>query len=412
MAEKYGIKTRVLEGAAETPVSSTSCVVFFGYASDCTNLLNSPQHIYSYQEYLTKYHSGTAPAELLVLDKAAEFALPLINGAWFVNVNADGIDDDSEIDYADLASYISAALEPALAEICLNSSDVPNIICVPTVSESTLMTALAGVCNGKVNGLYHAQAFVDCAVDAAQIDASGDPVAAEIEAPIADGSIVACWGEGILERNSSGVVTKKIPASIIMAVTRAVQDAKNVNNVPYRSVGNIRVNIKGMCIDTPSDSALECTCRQEKMNEVVENGIVSFINKGNNRWYTWGDHTSAVTAGDVDDETYRFDSTVAVLYHILNRFIQKWGTVIDSPMSLRLRDCILSEQQDYLNGLKALGCVVGNPKCEFRALDNSADTLGRGQFYFVDIATIVPPAKFVELGIQYTDEGLSAYIEE
>jgi phage tail sheath protein FI len=147
------------------------------------------------------------------------------------------------------------------------------------------------------------------------------------------------------------------------------------------------------------------------MNEVVENGIVSFVNRGNNRWYTWGDHTAAVTAGTVDDETYRFDSTVAVLYHILNRFILKWGAVIDSPMSLMLRDCILDEEQTYLNGLKAMGCLVGEPKCEFRAVDNSVDTLGKGQFYFSNIATVVPPAKYIELGIAYTDEGLSAYLE-
>ena len=81
-------------------------------------------------------------------------------------------------------------------------------------------------------------------------------------------------------------------------------------------------------------------------------------------------------------------------------------------MSLRLRDCILADQQDYLNGLKALGCLVGDPLCEFRPVDNTSNTLGNGQFYFRNICTVVPPAKYVELGISYTEAGLSAYIEQ
>ena len=38
-------------------------------------------------------------------------------------------------------------------------------------------------------------------------------------------------------------------------------DAINTNNVPYRSVGNLRVAIKGMCVERT-----ECSCKQNKMN--------------------------------------------------------------------------------------------------------------------------------------------------
>ena len=264
--------------------------------------------------------------------------------------------------------------------------------------------------------MIHAQGFVDCAQTGAQVNAVNQtPNAAAITAPNTDGCLIACWGNVILDEDADGVITKQIPASIVLSARRAEQDAKNINGVPYRSVGNLRVSMKGLCvtIDVGDDEfeSAKITCRQEYMSAIAENGIVSFVNKGANRWYTWGDHTAAVTAGSTEDETYRFDSTVAVLYHVLNRFIQKWGSVIDSPMSLRLRDCVISEEQDYLNGLKAMGCLVGDPKCEFRALDNTSDTIGQGQFYFVNIATVVPPAKYLELGIQYTDAGLSAYIE-
>ena len=401
MAELYGIKTRVLKGMAETPVSTATCIVFFGGAYSSSSNLNKPIHCDSYTDYLDSFHAGEEPTGHLLLDDAAEYALSRIDGAWFVNVKSESATEEPT------AADLKAALDPALAWICLNSSDVPNIVCVPRATDKSLLDELVKQCKGGINNAIHAQAFVDCAQDGKQQIVNGHPVASAIEVPIADGCVVAAWGDAILDRGPTGVATKTIPASIVLAVARAEQDAVNTNNVPYRSVGNLRVAIKGMSVQS-----VECSCRQDKMNAVVENGIVSFVNKGNNRWYTWGDHTAAVAAGAVDDETYRFDSTVAVLYHILNRFVQKWGSVIDSPMSLRLRDCILSEEQDYLNGLKALGCLVGDPKCEFRPIDNSSDTIGKGQFYFTNICTVVPPAKYVELGIAYTDAGLSAFIEE
>lgn len=404
MTEKYGIKTRVLQGQASTPVSSQTCVVYFGTAYNSNVSYGIPQHMYSYNDYLTHFHGGSEPAGHLTLDDCAEVALSYIRDAWFVNCASSAGTSEAT------ATAIKGVLEDALAYICLNSSDVPNIVCIPAQQDSALLSELVSQCKGGINNQIYAQGFVDCAQAANQITASGSPDSTKISVPNSDGCLVACWGNIILAEEA-GVITKHIPASILFSARRAEQDALNTNNVPYRSIGNLRISCKGLCTSV-SGTLTKCTCRQDKMNEVVENGIISLVNKGNNRWDTWGDHTAAVTAGAVEDETYRFDSTVAVLYHVLNRFIQKWGGVIDSPMSLRLRDCIVTDQQDYLNGLKALECLVGNPKCEFRAVDNTSDTLGKGQFYFTDVCTVVPPAKYVDLGIQYTDEGLSAYIEE
>ena len=307
MAELYGIKTLVLKGMAETPVSTSTCIVFFGGAYNSSSNLNKPMHCESYKDYLAVYHSGAEPEDRLLLDDAAEYALSRIDGAWFVNCNSEAATAEPS------AASIKAALDPALAWICLNSSDVPNIICVPRATDTSLLDELVKQCKGGINNTMHAQAFIDCAQNSETQIVNGHPVASAIQVPIADGCVVAAWGDAILEREPGGTVTKSIPASIVLAVARAEQDALNTNNVPYRSVGNLRVAIKGMRVQS-----VECSCRQDKMNTVVENGIVSFVNKGNNRWYTWGDHTAAVTAGNVGDETYRFDSTVAVLYHILN----------------------------------------------------------------------------------------------
>lgn len=399
--ELYGINARLLKGDAQTPVSSTSCLVVFGCAYNTNEKLGIPQKIYSYDDYLKIYHGDAEPDSHLLLDDCAEYALSSISGIWFVNINTQG-------GATEVAS--STYIENALSYIVLNSSDVPNLICIPGTQESTVLSTLVGQCKGGINGQFHAQGIVDCLQTADQIDASGSPVSTEITAPNTDGSLISAWGNVILDE-SDGEITKHIPASIVLAVKRIEQDALNTNNVPSRSIGNLRVSMKGVCTKV-GETLTRCTCKQNKMNEITENGIVSFVNKGANQWYSWGDHTAAVTAGNVEDETFRFDSTVAVLYYILNRFIKKWGNIIDSPMSLRLRDCILAEEQDFLNGLKALGCLIGNPQCLFRPLDNTSDSIGKGQFYFTSIATVVPPSKFVDLGVQYSGAGLSAYIQQ
>lgn len=404
MAELYGINSRLLNGDAQSPVTSTSCLVIFGNAYSSNAKLGIPQKIYNYKEYLTIYHSGSEPEGHLLLDDAAEYSLSLVSGIWFVNVNKQGSTTES-------ASASSEYIEDALSYIVLNSSDIPNLVCIPGTQDSTVLSTLVGQCNGGINGTFHAQGIVDCAQSANQIDASGNPVANQITVPNADGCLLSAWGNVIIEESEQGEITKHIPASIVFAVKRIEQDAENINHLPYRSIGDLRISCKGLCTSV-GGTLTRCTCKQNKMNEVAENGIISLVNQGNSRWFTWGDHTSAVTAGATEDETFRFDSSVAMLYHILNRFIAKWSNVIDSPMSLRLRDCILAEEQDYLNGLKALGCLVGNPQCLFRPVDNTSDSLGKGQFYFTNIATVVPPAKYIELQVQYTDSGLSAYIQQ
>ena len=52
MAERYGIKTRVLEAQVATPVHTETCVVYFGGAYNSNAKSAEPVHITSYEEYL------------------------------------------------------------------------------------------------------------------------------------------------------------------------------------------------------------------------------------------------------------------------------------------------------------------------------------------------------------------------
>ena len=75
--ELYGIKTKVLQGDAQRPATSKSCLVYFAGASS-TVKTGEPVKVTSYKEYKDIYHKGAEPKTTLLLDKAAEYALSLV----------------------------------------------------------------------------------------------------------------------------------------------------------------------------------------------------------------------------------------------------------------------------------------------------------------------------------------------
>lgn len=146
-------------------------------------------------------------------------------------------------------------------------------------------------------------------------------------------------------------------------------------------------------------------------DQLSADGIGTFLNIGGGKYVTWGDHTAAFTNSTVDDERARFDNFPRMRMLITNRFQQKWRSVIDDRMDLKLRNDILTEEGNYLNYLVSIGGLIGSPRCEFRPVDNTQDTIKQGQFYFYDVVTYTPPAKYIDLGVAFSDEGYLVYLE-
>jgi phage tail sheath protein FI len=97
---------------------------------------------------------------------------------------------------------------------------------------------------------------------------------------------------------------------------------------------------------------------------------------------------------------------------VTNRFEQKWRPVIDAGMDLTLRNDILTEEQDFLYYLVSVRALIGSPRCEFSPIDNTKESISQGHFYFKDFITYTPPAKYIDLGVSFTDEGYTVYLED
>lgn len=145
--------------------------------------------------------------------------------------------------------------------------------------------------------------------------------------------------------------------------------------------------------------------------QLSADGICSYINYGGGNWHTWGDHTSAFTAGSVSDERARYDSNIRMLIMLTNRFQLKYRFSVDDPMTLTMRNDVIQEENDHLAYLKSIGAIIGDATCSFKADDNPVDNIALGQFVWSIESTITPPLKYAQLNVAHSSAGLSVYYE-
>lgn len=152
-------------------------------------------------------------------------------------------------------------------------------------------------------------------------------------------------------------------------------------------------------------------------NNLNAKGISTVIPLGG-EWDLWGDHTAAFVAGedglaksDVDALAI-FDVNVRMQEYIINEFQNKWKFSIDEPMNLGLRDAILESEQQRLEGLVAMGALIGHPTVAFLETENSTRELMNGNFQWNFSDTPTPPAKALIAEVSYTDEGFSSFFGE
>lgn len=147
---------------------------------------------------------------------------------------------------------------------------------------------------------------------------------------------------------------------------------------------------------------------QQQANELTQRGISTAVFWGG-RWVLWGNHTAGYEYGADGDPRAIFDVNIRMLLHIVNSFQREWGITIDEPMTLQLRDRIINREQEKLDGLVAMGALLGEPRILFLESNNSTTDLMNGDFRWDIAATPTPPFKSGTVYVSYTDAGFAAY---
>lgn len=210
------------------------------------------------------------------------------------------------------------------------------------------------------------------------------------------GSIVTGYsGPGPIYTNIDGVFEY---TSGVIVIT--------IENDPGSSIADMKISIH-----ENTTGYYPITLSESMATQLSADGICSVINYGGGLWHTWGDHTSSFYGDTVSDERARFDNTIRMNIMITNRFQLKYRFEIDNPMTLQMRNDVIDEELDYLNGLVANGGLIGEPSVEFRAADNGVEQVSQGYFTWTTKDTPVPPSKYMLNKVAYTQAGLSVYTQ-
>ena len=176
-------------------------------------------------------------------------------------------------------------------------------------------------------------------------------------------------------------------------------------NVPFETEGNKAIPVTGLYFGAGVNAN---GFDKADANELTAAGISTAIYWEGN-WRLWGDHTAAYTYGGGHKAREIFDVNMLMLFHIANSFQKEWGTTIDKPMTLALRDTILNREQEKLDVLVAKGALIGSPSVEFLETNNEASDMMNGNFRWDIAATNTPPLKSATGVVCFTDAGFSAY---
>lgn len=400
-AERYGAIASLTNSKGVKGVSTDTLLVFIGNSP--SGELNTPVTITSASEAATKMGilptSDPAQYNLASAVRAAFNVVGLAQITCITVSNkicgAEGISTDYMGD-ASLGTGIYA-LEAMIRE----NPTATILVCIPEDVASSIDAALLALCKkadiGYGSYLIESQAFQSGNINAGNYAVSSDIIS---DKAIADEYVTCVWGDILTSDNVL------INGAAVRACLMAKADAPY--NCPARVGGNLPISsVKGLAINDGTNDVLVKMPRSTA-NELSNDGICTFRRRGQ-QWVSWGDHTSAFAGGTVSDERGRFENRMRMQLMIMNRWLIKYEPLIDEPLTLTMRNDIINEQTNYLNGLVAIGGLIGNPTCEFLAVDNSIDDIVSGRFVWNIATTETNPAKVIEARIAFTTEGLLAY---
>ena len=289
----------------------------------------------------------------------------------------------------------------AYEEMLRNAPSATNLVCLPSVTDGEILNAMRTLCE-NADGLYASYLVYDLPITDSELNASNYVVPATIvkNKTISNMYCTAVWGQ---IRTSAG---HDISGAAVRASLMAKADANY--GVPARVGGNIEVPAIQGVVGLKGEEKVIAKIPRSSANELSADGICTVRRRGS-IYVTWGDHTSAFAGGTVTDELARFENRIRMNAMLKNRWVMKYESIIDSPLTLQMRNDIINSEQDYLNGLVAIGALIGEPRCEFRAESNNFDDIVAGNFTWNIVVTETNPLKYMLARIAFSVAGLSFY---
>ena len=192
--ENYGSYAELGPSIAQTPVSTDTFIYFIGTCAD--GELYKAHLITSMSDYAQKLGGAIGDGHNLTEAAIAAFNVAGLNRVYMIPVSHDPYPDDEEyMGEPELFTGIYA-LEAQLRD----NPTVVNLVCAPSVTSETILSAILGLCK-KADGHWDSFMVYDMPFDyETQINARGyaKPAAIVADKKIADEQARAVWGRPVV----------------------------------------------------------------------------------------------------------------------------------------------------------------------------------------------------------------------
>lgn len=344
-------------------------------------------------DYTISYNTATG---ILTITDIGETAMTDVN-ASYTPVDFDAIDTDTLIGTTDEDGVTTGIA--SLREVYQNYDAIPTYLAAPGWSEKPdVYNALIDASQG-IND--HWSAFVFADIPVAEATNITGAIAWKSDNGYTSGFSKVFWPQ--VKKDDT-----IYHLSTLALVEKVRRDAAN-DNIPFETCANKAIPVSGLYIN---DASKLVGYDRPDANKLTAAGITTAI-YWESDWRVWGDHTAAYVYGGDYEAREIFDSNMLMLFYIANSFQKDWGSTIDAPMTLALRDTILNREQEKLEILVSKGALIGTPTVELAdSTSSEASDILLANFEWHIAATITPPLKAATVVVSYTDAGFDVLYDD
>lgn len=205
------------------------------------------------------------------------------------------------------------------------------------------------------------------------------------------------------------VTTKRVFHGSTLAIVGSMITDNANDNVPFESCSNKEVNIGKQYFGANSkNQGFDQATATSDLNAY---GISTAVFWGG-KWVLWGGNTAKYEFGK-DIDVRAIDSHyMRMLFHTMNGFQRRQASKIDKGFHRMLKDSIINEEQDIIDGYIKQGALLPGSQILFLESDNSTADMVNGDFVFQIPVCVTPRAKSLTGKVAYTDAGLTSLVEE
>lgn len=203
--------------------------------------------------------------------------------------------------------------------------------------------------------------------------------------------------------------TERVYHASTLAIVEFMRADQENDSIPMESCSNKEIPVTKQYFG--ADSKNQGFDQVTATAELNAYGISTIVYWGGS-WVLWGGHTAKYKFGKDIDVRAIDAHYVRILFHCMNGFQRRQASKIDKPFNLQMKDSILNEEQEVLDGLIAIGALLPGSEILFLASENSTGDMINGDFKFDLPVTVTPRAKSLTGTVYYTDAGLASLVEE